>query len=145
VRRSSRRAPPSALANLCRPLVQAVWDRAAAASNAVSEALIEASDGPLYTKERHDGTAWTPALESVPMRALDKFLAGCEPQTSTEEPFPAVRIVAEADGYLGRVPGGGALLKHLIAYIVQRTGYRKSTVRGVVLQNFQSNGELVWK
>jgi hypothetical protein len=142
MRRAMRRttAQPSELARICEAFFEKVWDGATAASNAVSEALIEASEGPLYTKERRVG----PTLQSVPIRALHRFLARYESQTG-EEPCPTVQIVREADRYLRRVPGGGAVLNHLVTYISQGTGYRKREIRSVVLQNFRSNGELVWK
>jgi hypothetical protein len=137
----------SAIAELSRYVFQTIWDGTANASNAISEALIEASSTPLYSKNHAAGNSAAPGLRSVPLNALNLFLARYAPSPKTEEValIPVEQIVEEADAYLSLVPGGGALLCNLVAHIAQRTGYSKKGIRVVVRQNFQTNGELVWK
>jgi len=132
----------SLVADAWRSVFQTIWDKAANASNAVSETLIESSSQPLYVK-RQAGTH-APA-DPLPLLALDRFLAHSAPPSDNAKPIPAVYIVREVNSYLEKVPGGGALLRNVVAHIAERTSYSKGFVRRVILQNFRSNGELIWK
>jgi len=126
-------------------LIRSAVRRAVDASDALSEALFEASSGALNSNKsiaviRDD-------LAKVPLRALDLYLdrrsGPAAPRRTTA--IPVACVVAAADAYLARVPGRAALLQNLVAHVAHITGYEVKRVRTVIRQNFQSNATLVWQ
>jgi len=96
-------------------------------------------------------------LASIPLIMVERFFDvwaapppptyayPCSGYASDPTPSAASRIVEEADVFLSSVPGGGALLSDLVENVALKTGCDQATVRSVILRNFSSNGELVWK
>ena len=70
------------------------------------------------------------------LRSLDdgRWTLVIAPQTSEQ------RIVASAQAYLNRIPGGGALLDSVVTYVVGETNYDQADVRSVTLRRFVNNG-----
>jgi len=145
VTRNAEAAPtPLLFAGFLRQAIHSLWNQAARASNTLSETLTELSSGPLYSRDDGVGSK-PPSLQSVPLRAVDCLFSRYQPESGQAEPIPEIRIVEEANSYFLRVPGRGVILNDLVAHIVDRTGYRSRGVRQVILGNFPSHGELVWK
>jgi hypothetical protein len=62
---------------------------------------------------------------------------------ATAPQTPEQRIVASAQAYLNRIPGGGALLDSVVTYVVGETNYDQAAVRSVTLRSFVNNGWVV--
>jgi hypothetical protein len=62
---------------------------------------------------------------------------------ATAPQTPEQRIVASAQAYLNRIPGGGALLDSVVTYVVGETNYDQAAVRSVTLHRFVNNGRVV--
>lgn len=130
-------------------VLQATWERALTASDALSDTLLEASSGPLY-KARRDppGAASEPVnQETILLRALERFVGVHEPPARPVTPLSTgvSHVLHESHAFLRRRPGGRAPLSDLVAHVAHRTGHEKARVQLMILRHFQCDGERVWK